>query len=1309
MKDRNRMLSIVVSVLMIFSMLVCGMDQTAFAAQNEENGVAVDELNTENISEGETEGTVQEESSEEDTNADNSEKPKEDAKAGADEETAGEDDPGTAGTVEVVEDVDAEEETSTREGPNTKRTIMLYDVGSNLETEAGLASYNLRQILASSFSSDDDIKFIVMTGGSYRWQLDDDDVKDNANNCLVFPDGVNVPDDAGLQRDPYDKDYHVELPKKSVISGVYNQLWEAKGIDAAENKGKLVLLDGDGITGEEGQTVRSEDELMSDPETLKAFINYCVENYPADNYDLILWDHGGGPAGGFGADEHYEYKAGTSEIMSFEGLVEAFSDNAVTDNDKKFDFIDFDACLMNSVELALTMADYTDYYIASAETEPGYGQYYGPRDGRYTGWLDLLGTEPDHDTFDLGKVIVDDFYNFYEKEEGDGASQDGTLAVVDTKKMMDSQFVNTLIALVRVLRNEAANAEEDGIHFYDELKSYYNSIEYGGSELFDLGQVASLLSVVNSEVGEKDLDKEDDYYINCNSYHDISRTIINFLYDDSESAFMYKRGTSGIRSKENYYRTKNDTLGYGSLGTSGMSIYFPGLDYVMSGIDYFEEIDPVIDRMADGDKRKEFLQDYEEAIAYYSLILYSGRTISRLINDEDDDLEIADKSEVDYDLFMSVFRNGFFSMWGDLAEPAMEKMPGVGEDELCEWLRVVIAQQVDDAIEGNKVTIEKLGEDESGACKVIVNDARKSIVSSVERNIYAELPIMEAYLKTLTPQEQVTAEKWANTSLGTVKGRLKGLPDSASVAEKIRWYNESGGEWDVDALEDKWYAISDSGNALHVASFYLVDEDGFYAPALIETDTDIPPEDRMVFLEFSNKESDGDVHALTSIWFVDADEGPVKSDLKELTGELTITPILWIRPFMAADIYAPISTSFTLSSDNASDIILKYMDVEQIGDIRDTDGDGRVLDSSITITNIYGYPITVSDRTHIKYARLKPGIYTGEELAPEIVYQGETLQAGVDYILQKESVYDPEAGFVDPEFIEPGDYNVYLTGKGLFKGKDVLKTFRIVLPEEAAASAVEEARTAVEEAQKALNELGPDASDEDVLEAYRALVEAQQALTDAQDALARTMDALSAEEQAALQDEIDKLNQDIHDLNDQLAEAQVVDISNYAITLSGTSFEYTGKAITPSVTVSGLSADDFTVEYANNIKIGTATVTVNAKGDRYKGSIKRTFTITKRTNTLAASGKTATVKYKKLRKKAQKLAVSKVVKFSNKGNGTMTYTKASGNKKITINKKTGKVTIKKKLKKGTYTVKVTITAAGNATYKKATKTVTNKV
>ena len=55
--------------------------------------------------------------------------------------------------------------------------------------------------------------------------------------------------------------------------------------------------------------------------------------------------------------------------------------------------------------------------------------------------------------------------------------------------------------------------------------------------------------------------------------------------------------------------------------------------------------------------------------------------------------------------------------------------------------------------------------------------------------------------------------------------------------------------------------------------------------------------------------------------------------------------------------------------------------------------------------------------------------------------------------------------------------------------------------------------------------------------------------------------------------------------------------------------------------------------------------------------------------------------------------------------GKVTYKKASGNGKITVNS-AGKFTVKKGLKKGTYKIKVEVTAAGNTTYKAVTKTVT---
>ncbi len=95
-------------------------------------------------------------------------------------------------------------------------------------------------------------------------------------------------------------------------------------------------------------------------------------------------------------------------------------------------------------------------------------------------------------------------------------------------------------------------------------------------------------------------------------------------------------------------------------------------------------------------------------------------------------------------------------------------------------------------------------------------------------------------------------------------------------------------------------------------------------------------------------------------------------------------------------------------------------------------------------------------------------------------------------------------------------------------------------------------------------------------------------------------------------------------------------------------------------------------------------------------------------NPMTVKGKTATVKYSIVKRKAQSLKITKALTIRN-AKGTVTFTKISGNKKIVINRKTGKITIKKGLKKNSYKVKVKVKAAGNKKYKPITKTVVFKI
>ncbi len=188
------------------------------------------------------------------------------------------------------------------------------------------------------------------------------------------------------------------------------------------------------------------------------------------------------------------------------------------------------------------------------------------------------------------------------------------------------------------------------------------------------------------------------------------------------------------------------------------------------------------------------------------------------------------------------------------------------------------------------------------------------------------------------------------------------------------------------------------------------------------------------------------------------------------------------------------------------------------------------------------------------------------------------------------------------------------------------------------------------------------------------------------------------------------------------------DISYDTAVISKNRFTYNGHSRLPKVksvtfgTGMDVDPDNYTVTYTDKngrevtpVKAGKYFVQVSTEqvyiyGPTYYGAIKKPFTIDKAANSLKIKAKTATVKYSKLKKKTQKLAVSKVIRFTNKGQGKKTYKKKSGSKKIAIAGKTGKVTVKKGLKKGTYKIRVKVRAAGNANYKASSwKTVTFKV
>lgn len=212
-------------------------------------------------------------------------------------------------------------------------TVMVYMTGSNLESLYGSATDDLAEMQASGFDAEQ-INLLVMTGGSREWK---NALPDDENTILRF----------------------------------------------FARKGELHY--------------RVEDTLassnMGDPGTLRSFLDYAAEHCPAENYALILWDHGAGPVNGVCWDEQ-----SSGDHLTIQELTSALSDSPFSQ--KKLAWLGFDACLMSSVEVARALAPYAEYMIASQAEEPA------------TGWnyAFLKGLEDDADGGETGKRVVDSYF-----------------------------------------------------------------------------------------------------------------------------------------------------------------------------------------------------------------------------------------------------------------------------------------------------------------------------------------------------------------------------------------------------------------------------------------------------------------------------------------------------------------------------------------------------------------------------------------------------------------------------------------------------------------------------------------------------------------------------------------------------------------------------------------------------------------------------------------------------------------------------------------------------------------------------------
>jgi len=231
---------------------------------------------------------------------------------------------------------------------NDDYTMMFYICGANLESGGGgQATADINEILNAT-AIPDNVNLVFCTGGADDWE------------------------------------------SGSPVTTAKLSYWH---VEYKSSQNKLVK-----------DSTTPSDKSMGLSSTLETFMKYTIDNYAADKYGIVFWNHGGSMSGCCFDERNSDDGLHASEIATA-------SKNALTYGDlSKFEWIGYDACTMATADIASVNADYYHYMVCSQELENGTGWY-------YTNWIKSLFANPTQSTDTLLKKICTDFISTQSSEQ----------------------------------------------------------------------------------------------------------------------------------------------------------------------------------------------------------------------------------------------------------------------------------------------------------------------------------------------------------------------------------------------------------------------------------------------------------------------------------------------------------------------------------------------------------------------------------------------------------------------------------------------------------------------------------------------------------------------------------------------------------------------------------------------------------------------------------------------------------------------------------------------------------------------------
>lgn len=242
------------------------------------------------------------------------------------------------------------------------RTIMIYMCGADLESRLGIATADLNSIIPSSIDLNT-TNVIVYLGGTTKW-----------HNSFASSNSNNI-------------------------------------VKLTENGYEIVK--------------QEERKNLGDADTFAGFLNFAYENYKADRYDLIIYDHGMGALGSISDDFSDDF------LYAFE-MQDALEKTHFNKNNK-METVLFRTCLNGTYEIANVFSPYANYMVASEEITRG------SKDSNVFNFINDLNLNDDGNVF--GSKFISGYKQYMDSLDYFG-DLDSTYSVLDLRKF--SNLSNSL-------------------------------------------------------------------------------------------------------------------------------------------------------------------------------------------------------------------------------------------------------------------------------------------------------------------------------------------------------------------------------------------------------------------------------------------------------------------------------------------------------------------------------------------------------------------------------------------------------------------------------------------------------------------------------------------------------------------------------------------------------------------------------------------------------------------------------------------------------------------------------------------------